>query len=183
MKIHTHLKPLLSTILCLLSLVSVHADEAWKQLPKSCNWKGKVGIEDVEVTINAGEFARADHKVVEKDGMIESVDGVSVQFGGHDRSARQNLPPHITTFSVRWAGKEVAIPQGSFTSVFLPYLAGPELDFKSAKHNNKVWIGSSDDGTALLITMVCGYDALHVRLAFTISKDGRVHRFFLEGIS
>jgi len=159
--------------LLLLSSPSSHA--------KGVEWKGTIKGEEVEVSIQEGEFVKADHQLGVEEGHITTVDGYEGHFSQPDNFGK--MPPHIKSWTVRWGGKDIVLPKGIYTSVFHPKLKSVEERFDDARLNNAVWIGESDDGESLLVIMMCGQDAQHVRLAFTIPKDGKAHRFTVEVIS
>lgn len=148
---------------------------------KSVEWTGTVKGEEVKVSIKEGEFVKSDHKLGIKEGHIITVDGYEADFARPDNFGV--LPPHIKSWTVRWGDKDIVLPKGIYTSVFHPKLERVEKRFDDARTNNGVWIGASDDGESLLVIMLCGQDAQHVRLAFTITKEGKAHRFTMEVIS
>ena len=132
--------------------------------------------EGVKVTIRMGELDPSAHKIERRDGAISTVDGHLAKFA-EPRNGR--MKPHITGWEIQWGDRRVEIPKGVYTSVFLPYLKGPAKDLDDAMRNGELWIGPSEDGTSLLVIMMCGFDAQHERLAFVITKEGRAHRFSL----
>ena len=153
----------------------------WKNWPRRVQWEGKVGGESVEITITAGEFVKEDHKVEGEDGFYSKVDGYS---SAHAQIRNGEMAPHITTWTVRWGGKQLKLKdKGIYTSVFLPGLAGPEANFDNAYLKHKVWVGPSEDGEELLVTMDSGSDGCSTLIASTIGKDGKMRRFSLAGRS
>jgi hypothetical protein len=146
--------------------------------PKRLHWQGKVKGETVTMDIEAGAFVAAEHKVKDSGGTIDgyrSLPGYMTSWG--------NGFPHliITDWRIRWGGKPVHIPRGVYTSVFTPQLTGPKSYFDM--DSSEVCVMSSDRGSALVVSMGCGYDGVTLTLAFVITKDGRVHRFVLGGSS
>lgn len=148
---------------------------------KGVDWTGSVNGEVVKVSIQEGEFVKNDHKLEMEEDRIVTVDGYKAGFAQPDNFGV--MPPHIKSWTIRWGDKDIVLPKGIYTSVFYPKLKGVEKRFDDARLNNAVWLGASDDGESLLVIMMCGQDAQHVRLAFTIPKDGKAHRFSVEVIS
>ena len=148
---------------------------------KGVEWTGTVKGEEVKVSIQEGEFVKADHQLGMEEGRIMTVDGYETDFAQPNNFGV--MPPHIKSWTVRWGGKDIVLPKGIYTSVFHPKLKSVEKRFDDARRNNAVWIGASDDGESLLVIIMCGMDAQHARLAFTITKDGKAHRFIMEVIS
>ena len=152
----------------------------WLGMSKSLEWKGMVDGEEVSMSIKAGDFEEGLHEIVDKDGENPRIDGFKTCFF---RDRNGVMPHHITEWKITWGGKEVTIPKGAYTSIFLPNLEAVAEHFDEMDPGNKMWIGPSEDSGSLMVVMMCGYDAVHVRLALVIAKDGEVRRFFLEVIS
>lgn len=150
----------------------------WTDIPKTLHWEGNIKGEAVEMTVTADAFVKEDHKLTkDENGIVIAVDGSKVSdFFKEDQKI---IPPHIKSWTVRWGGKELKLNKALYTSIFKPRLDGPEPSFEAADLNDKVWIGPSEDGTELLITMVSGYDAVTSLIAFTLDKDGKMRRFKL----
>lgn len=148
---------------------------------KGVEWTGTVNGEVVKMSIQEGAFVKADHQLGMEEGHILTVDGYKAGFAPPDNSGV--MSPHIKSWTVHWGGKEIVLPKGLYTSVFHPKLESVAKRFDDARQTHAVWIGSSDDGESLLVILMCGLDAQHVRLAFTIPKDGKAHRFTVDVIS
>jgi hypothetical protein len=146
--------------------------------PREFRWKGMVGGEEVEMVISAGDLVAAGHEIGRDADTIVSVDGYEPTGPAFEGRL------HVRDWTIRWGGREIRIPRGMYTSIVLPRLDGPPEEFYGkARQSGRVWIRPSDDGTALIVGILCGYDAIHSRYVFTIGKDGRVHRFLLEEFS
>jgi len=179
------LTPILCLCICILYCIPHVRAEAppWRNMPKKMEWKGKVNGEEVEILIKAGEFIKSNYKTVKEDKnskVITKIGNYDCYFG---RPRNGVMPPHITEWTIRWAGKDVKMPRDVYASVFLPALYGVTRNFNESISGTKLWIGKSSDDQDLMIIMLCGFDAQHARIAFIISKDGSVKRFFIEAIS
>jgi len=170
-------------LIILLFCPCSHAGEnehQWKYTPKSIHWTGKIKGEIVEMDISEGDFLAAEHEVKPSDEHEPTIDGFEA-IAASDASLEDKtvVHPHIKKWSITWGGKKVSLPKGIYTSVFLPGLSEPNQNFDAAHRKGDIWIGASDDGKELLVTMVCGRDGVSQLIAFTIAKDGQAHRFYL----
>jgi len=150
----------------------------WSRRAKQLHWKRNITGEAIEMTITAGDFVKADHKVEGPDGSPTRVDGYATLFADLRNG---EMPPHITPWTVLWGGKKLKLDQGIYTSVFAPRLDGPIEDFEYAANNYWVTVRPSEDGEELFVTMGCGGDGVTLLLGYTISKDGKMRRFHLAG--
>ena len=133
--------------------------------------------------ISEGDFVAAEHEVKPSDEHEPTIDGFEAIAATDVGLEYKIVHPHIKKWSITWGGKKVPLPKGIYTSVFLPGLSKPKQNFDDAHRKGGMWIGASDDGKQLLVTMVCGRDGVSQLIAFTISKDGQAHRFYLAGRS
>ena len=154
-----------------------------KYTPVSIHWTGKIKGEIVEMDISEGDFVAAEHEVKPIDEHEPIIDGYEAIAASDARLQDKIVHPHIKKWSITWAGNKVPLPKGIYTSVFLPSLSDPKQNFDDAHRKGDMWIGASDDGKELLVTMVCGRDGVSQLIAFTIAKDGQAHRFYLVGRS